>query len=157
MIIFYHIAAVNNWREIVEGQISHVIFSGLYDRTTTVFCGISAQSQEVLDEASQLVTGYGQKFQIGMGRVRSSEFERLTLHLIRENTVATDAILYFHSKGVSSKHQKPKPQLEKFHWRFTMEYILMRHHQQCIDALSAYDAVGASCSPIDTDCHAPRA
>lgn len=144
MMVFYHITAVNNWREIVEAQISRIVFSGLYDRTTTILCGLTAPSSETLAEAEQFVTGYGKKFQIVAQGVNSTDFERLTMHQIDKYTVATDAILYFHSKGVSSKHQNPTAQLEKSHWRFIMEYWLMKHHQRCIDALAHYDVVGAN-------------
>ena len=152
VIIFYHIAAINNWQEIVEAQVSNVVFSGLYDRATTIFCGISGPDKEVVEQASKLVTGYGQKFQILKHGVKSKAFERLTLHLIRRNTVAADAILYFHSKGVSGKHQKSRTQLEKSHWRFIMEYWLMRHHPECIDALSTFHTVGASCAVVCCSC-----
>ena len=144
VIVFYHIAAMNSWREVVEGQLSRLVFSGLYDRADTVFCGITAPSQTILVEAIRLVTGFGAKIKVLEQVVNSTEYERLTLHRIRENTVATDAILYFHSKGVSSKPQGQKRKAEKSHWRFIMEYWLMGKHALCIEALDTFDVVGVA-------------
>lgn len=36
--IFYHIACLGTWEEIVKSQLSRIIFSGLYDKVDVVNC-----------------------------------------------------------------------------------------------------------------------
>ena len=45
--IFYHVHAMNNWREILLDQCTKLIYSGLYEAATSVYAGISGPSQEV--------------------------------------------------------------------------------------------------------------
>ncbi len=45
--VFYHVHAINNWREIALDQCTKLIYSGLYEAATAVSAGISGPTQEV--------------------------------------------------------------------------------------------------------------
>ena len=45
--VFYHVHAMNNWRDILLDQCTKMIYSGLYEAATAVYSGISGPSQEV--------------------------------------------------------------------------------------------------------------
>ncbi len=46
--VFYHVHAINNWREILLDQCTKLIYSGLYETATAISAGISGPTQEVL-------------------------------------------------------------------------------------------------------------
>ena len=47
VMVFYHVHAINNWREILLDQCTKLIYSGLYEAATAVSAGISGPTQEV--------------------------------------------------------------------------------------------------------------
>ena len=45
--IFYYVYEMNNWREILLDQCTKMIYSGLYEAATAIYCAISRPPQEV--------------------------------------------------------------------------------------------------------------
>ena len=75
-----------------------------------------------VDAASALLTSFGDKFHVLGAAVDEASFERATLRHVRNRTRPDDAVLYFHSKGVSDDKQArasptPRCQLEQGFWR----------------------------------------
>jgi len=58
-----------------------------------------------VDAATELVTSFGAKFHVLGAAVDEASFERATLRHVRNHTRPDDAVLYFHSKGVSDDKQ----------------------------------------------------
>ena len=58
-----------------------------------------------MDAATELLTSFGDKFHVLSAAVDEASFERATLRHVRNNTRPDDAVLYFHSKGVSDDKQ----------------------------------------------------
>ena len=58
-----------------------------------------------MDEAAALLTSFGDKFRVISAAVDETSFERATLRHVRNHTRPDDAVLYFHSKGVSDDKQ----------------------------------------------------
>ncbi len=47
IMVFYHVHAMNNWRDILLDQCTKMIYSGLYEAATAVYSGVSGPSQKV--------------------------------------------------------------------------------------------------------------
>ncbi len=58
-----------------------------------------------VEAAVALLTSFGDKFRVLGAAVDESSFERATLRHVRNRTEPDDAVLYFHSKGVSDDKQ----------------------------------------------------
>ena len=47
MMVFYHVHAENNWREILMDQCTKLVYSGLYEAATAVNVGVSGPTEQV--------------------------------------------------------------------------------------------------------------
>lgn len=50
--------------------------------------------------------------------------------------------LFLSDVGVSAKNQEPTVARNVMFWRNLMEYMLIKHWQNCVDYLQEYDVVG---------------
>jgi hypothetical protein len=93
--LFYHLALMNNWREVTRFFLESIVSSGLYDECSSfdvVFVGDGNPTEEF----SGL---YKVKIEHGGGL---DQFEFPTLKRLYQTAGSSDAnLLYIHSKGVS--------------------------------------------------------
>jgi len=138
--VFYHICCKPGIEEIVRDQATKILFSGLYDRATTIYCSLVGSEMANLLHIQLVLRQYGSKF-VTLGISETDDtYERFTLNRIKGIVKPEDKLLYLHSKGITH-HNKPSS-LSVSTWRTMMEYFLIRHHERCITDLDMYDAVG---------------
>jgi len=129
--VFYHVCAIGNWREIFEEQIGKVKASGLLDVATQMVIGVV--SPEDVDLPQMPKTKYIV--------TKVNEYERTTLLLLwrRAMEAGDEAILYFHTKGVTSGNACVTA------WRRFMEYFNIVRWKECVRKLEeGYDACGVN-------------
>lgn len=133
--IFWHICAMNNWREIVEDQISTLEKSGLLSECEKVHVTFLGDN---IDDISWLIKD---KIKIRNFSENLKHYEKICLNDLRDWCQLNDSyVFYFHSKGVS----KPEFKENIWEWRKMMEYFLVNNYEKCINLLSSYDVLGIS-------------
>lgn len=130
--IYYHIAQMGEWREVVADQLNFITTTGLYDAVDGIFVGMLGNETIELPEKCQFI-------------YRSNdlnEAELPTLNKLHEHSNREDFnVLYLHTKGVSWQSQgKNRDCL--IAWRKYMEYFCVERWNECIAHLHNHDAVG---------------
>jgi len=133
---FMHIYMVNNWREIVEGQVSKMKVSGLWDKLSSLLVGYidNGVNQETPDFFNE------EKVSILYQSKDPTIYESLTLsnlHYISEQKEGV--VFYIHTKGVT--HLGNPFQLD---WREMMEYFMLERYELCLEELKHTDIVGTN-------------
>lgn len=126
--LYYHLAMMNNWREITDFFFESVISSGLYDKCDSidvVFVGSNGKPDFKF-------SGLGKINLIDGGELR--EFEFPTLQKLWEESLHNESsIFYFHSKGAS---------FDRARWQDEKDIIktqyAFRNYQSYRDVESAY-------------------
>lgn len=140
--IFYHIYCNQYTPQIVKDQITKIIFSGLYEKASTIYCFVTGEPQYI-DEVCNYIQNSGSKFQIPKRIPNDTTYERYTLLEIPNYINPEDKFLYIHSKGVTKANDNEiYPKI--YDWRNFMEYFLIAKHEDCIDALDNYDVAGVN-------------
>lgn len=94
--LFYHLALMNNWRDITRFFLDSIVSSGLYDRCSS-FDVVFVGEGDPLDEFS----GLSKVSVCRGGNLEDFEFPTLK-KLYESSSLSTDAfLLYLHSKGAS--------------------------------------------------------
>jgi hypothetical protein len=133
---YYHVCAINNYRQIVEDQIKVLKASGLFEATSHINVSILTEHDDALNLFSD------PKFRI---RVRSSNlqiYERQILNCMLDDSKEATAkgqefyIWYIHSKGVSTRHQNPTMIKRIFNWRKLLEAFVIWNWQSCLNKIS---------------------
>lgn len=141
---YYHIAAMNHWREVVVEQLdwlARVQFPGLI---SVGFLGWRGDEWFVREAAA----ARGLRLEIRFSDHNYRLFEKPTLALLEKDVrsgVAAGPVLYFHTKGAS----KPGHSYEYFWRRLMGKYCLIEWAARCRD-LEIFDAAGVDwldCSP----------
>ena len=138
--LFYHICCTDAAFAIVKDQITKIIFSGLYDKVTKIYCGLVGINPYILNDISRMLEQHGNKFAILAYGQNDTTYERFTLTKIKALVQPEDKILYLHTKGVT--HTESVPRLSVASWRNMMEYFLIGRYEQCLADLDTHDAVG---------------
>jgi len=137
--IFYHISCINNWKEIVESQLTRIKTSGLYDKVKNIYCFLVDPTSNVEYETNvEYIEKYGEKIKVLL--VEKSGNEIITLSNIKKYIEYNDRFLYIHSKGVTRCNEPYYKNVED--WRKLMEFFLIDNYQKCIEELNNYDAIG---------------
>lgn len=136
-VIFWHTYLVNDYKLIVQEQMTKLFTSGLYDDVEYIFTGISSPS--TIDTAwfTSLLSSYKKFFPI----VHSdSDGEKPTMRLLSEYVSDNDCyIMYFHTKAVSTTGYNNTL------WRWSMDNNLIYRWKECINVLDrGADAVGVN-------------
>lgn len=137
--IFFHIATIGRWRDIVKEQIDTIVKSGLYDRCTQILYGCNCK--DCPSYLKQFFKGYSKVKPLPGGLIPDKKtYENGTINAMIDFIQDKDCyVLYIHSKGVTGRH----PSQEK--WRDHMMYWNVKRHLMCTDLLSrGFDTVGVS-------------
>ena len=150
--VFFHIAAFNNYHDIIADHMTRLIFSGVYDRAETVFCFIVGPSKGAIEEATQYLKLFGQKVVIANTTLNYTLFERFTLLGLKQYLEPGDNLLYIHTKGVSTRHHGAMEGHVKhiYFWALYMDYWLMYKWEDCLAELQKHDVVGVKYVPMGT-------
>ena len=149
--VFHHIWCNVNTPDIVKDQHLRIIFSGLYDVVTAVYCFLAGPTQDEIDKVKDVIAKLGKKFRVEAEGPGDKSYERFTLLKIPKYVKAGDKFLYIHSKGVNDIGHftgKPAEKNNIYWWRTWMEYYLVRHFKKCLTALDNYDVVGINYSTV---------
>jgi len=125
---FMHICMANQWKSIVDEQLSKLKSSGLYDKTTKIYCA-------VLGNGSDSFIINDKKFEIVYrdNGIKKYEFPILEyMHKFSKNK--KELYFYIHTKSVF--HETTD------NWRKAMEYFIIEKHNDCIKELEKVDIVG---------------
>lgn len=144
----YHILCVNNWKILMEKQISHLKNSGLYDRMDLLL--VSAIVSQNKDEEDIVRIG-GDKCKVVVMNDSPHVFEFPALEYIRKKSLNEDFyFFYFHTKGISYEtnpiykaafnFQELKKCVNR--WREMMEYFIFDRYKDAITVLHNFDTYG---------------
>lgn len=140
--VFYHIFCNSNTLSVVRDQVTKIIFSGLYDDVSKIFCYLTGKKEDVAILETFLKT-LPKKFIIQEIGIDDQSFERFTLNKIKNILHDKDKFLYIHSKGVTHPPNENEGSGKVYLWRNYMEYYLIRHYKKCLEKLATHDIVGA--------------
>jgi hypothetical protein len=139
--VFYHVYCNENTLAIVKEQLNRILYSGLYDTVTAVYCYLVGEEARIT-QVKSYIEALPDKFIIKDVGVDDKTYERFTLTKIAGIVGDNDKFLYMHSKGVT---QKDPAKLENIRlWRDYMEYQLIKRYRECIDNLNTNDIVGVA-------------
>lgn len=139
--VFYHIYCNTNTLDIVRDQVSKILFSGLYDDCTNIFCYLAGKKDQ-LDIVKKYIETLPKKFTIKEVGVDDTSYERFTMDKIKHIVNDNDKFLYIHTKGVTRTYDKDQTSENVYFWRNYMEYYLIRHYKKCLEKLDTNDIVG---------------
>lgn len=131
----YHIAMMNNWREVVTEQTTRMVESGLLGVTDQVFIGVVGGQ---IDRAI-LPPALADKSIIACSpNLKDYEFQ--TLRMLQDHATKCDCkAWYVHTKGVSRPHDQ-----SAVNWRRLMEYFIVDRFNVCVGELDSCDACGVN-------------
>jgi len=140
--VFFHIYCNSTTLDIVRDQATKIIFSGLYDDATHIYCFLSG-NKEYVNILKQYIESLPKKFVVKDIGVDDMSYERFTMTKIKGLVHEGDKFLYMHTKGVSRVQEKSIIAECIYLWRNYMEYYLIRHYKKCLELLNSHDVVGA--------------
>ncbi len=137
--IVYHVAILNNWKDIVQEQLEMIKNEGLYDAADRfILCYVGEKEEEL----AILVQNIGDKIEIIHASYDVSVCEFPSIAKVKEISAEEPNanILYLHSKGLL--HFGKPTEKAVTCWRRYMQYFLIQQWRICIDRLNSYDACG---------------
>ena len=140
--VFYHIFCNDNTLDIVRDQATKIIYSGLYDDTTHIYCFLTGNKVHI-DAVKSYIDTLPRKFIVKEIGENDTSYERFTLTKIDKMVKDSDFILYIHTKGVSRSQSKDIISDHIYLWRNYMEWYLIKNYKKCIEKLATHDVVGA--------------
>jgi hypothetical protein len=133
MKVVWHVAAMGDWRQVVEEQLGLLRECGLRDVIVT-FVGTG------LDWFGQTCRSAGVRAYVEQSDPNIMHYETFAMLLIERLAKETDEpILYFHTKGVSNPGDPNKAK-----WRRCMEEHLVRRWREHVPHLEHHDAIGVN-------------
>lgn len=136
IIIYYHIAEIGNWENIVIEQFKMLKSSGLYDKCIEIRVGFLGNINNILPYLNNKIRLYYHSKNV-------KEFEHPTINNLlsfAKDTYDEYSILYIHNKGSSSGINNT----HVHNWRRLMMYYLVEQHRKCLHYLNTYDTVGCN-------------
>ena len=153
--VFYHVAPINNWAQVLTQQMATLCACGWDDvvKTVSVHGGsddVAAVQAVVLATCVQLRLSHSacSQFRVssGLRTHKSQAWETDTLVRLHQHcssaSLATEYVVYIHSKGVS--RWKPDWRLDdtpwtysrSFYWRRFMEWYVLENTTACVAAFN---------------------
>lgn len=141
-IVIYQVAALGDWKDVVQEQLRTLARAGLWTiRVTHV-----GQGAEWLMDQCRL-----RGFDATLVRTDGNTDHYETFGIFEAERIAREvqpdqAILYMHTKGVSAPHVHSKRL-----WRRMMDYYIVEKWRENVATLDNHDAVGINWYPCDHD------
>jgi hypothetical protein len=112
-VVYYVFLGSNTWKEVVSEQLNVLKSSGLYDDSSKIHIVVNGNKKELNELQLIIKNGYS-KIQIS-DFTEDNSFEYIGFKEIYSMSKEKDSlILYFHTKGVTSKKNKLRRILEKY-------------------------------------------
>ena len=136
--IYYHIAQMGHWEEVVPDQLKALENSGLYAAVDKILVGIVGTFPIALPSKVEVLFHYPD--------IRLAEIP--TLNALREHSLSEDFnVLYMHTKGVSYLAKGNTKKSVTF-WRKYLEHFCIGRWRECLEALNEFDAAGCEFQQI---------
>ena len=135
--IWWHVATINNWRDVFAEQVGKLVCTGLYDRAEIIWVG---------KVGTELIPMFPlTKMQIADAHNDPKKYEILTIQAmdawVRQLKKPEEwAVFYLHCKGVG--RQDIESQFNVSFWRRYMEWATIQKWSKCLRALDGCDACG---------------
>jgi hypothetical protein len=138
-VIFWHTYLVNDYKIIVQDQMTKLFTSGLYNECSSIYVGINYHNIEDVNWFKSLLSNYS-KFTPIVHTTNDGEFE--TMRYLTNYCKNNDCyVMYFHTKGVGNKDFESN----KILWRMSMDYNIIYKFKECVDKLNnGASAVGCN-------------
>lgn len=133
-IIFYHAYLVNDYKLVIQEQITKIITSGLYNEASQLYIGLASPNPENVSWVLELIKPFP-KFE---SIIIEDNDEKYLVKLIHKYAQNIDAYwLFFHTKAISN------PGENNVMWRYSIDYNLLYRWKDCIKMMEdGADAVG---------------
>lgn len=132
VIIFYHLFAVNHWKEVISYQLDQIVETGLMDEIDRMYVGVNYLEERILEEVRELLSEYpkvviyherhSKNFPVTIWNepkveIRSQLGEGETLLKMVEYAQQNPPAyyLFMHSKGASRPNDKSRSQIGYFY------------------------------------------
>jgi hypothetical protein len=130
--VYYHLAQIGNWVEVVHDQVKSLQDSGLYGFADKIFFGTLGENRVSLPD----------KFEMLFHNPDIRLYEIPTLNALREHALKEDFnVLYMHAKGVAFEEKGNTIEIVTY-WRKYLEYFCIGKWAECLQALANFDAAG---------------
>ncbi len=124
---FIHVAAVNDWLELLRNQIDKAARSGLLAQCGTIWLGVVGPDASVLDQ----ITGFPPCVKVAFHRRNLLEYEFPTLQFLQDHCRAHQGFVWYaHLKGVVNRDPGQKA------FRSRLEEFVLVHHRVAAEKLS---------------------
>lgn len=137
VVIFWHTYLDNDFKLLVQEQMTKLFTSGLYERADVINTGISSPSEDNTKWFLELLSKYP-KFH-PLVHV-DNDAEKATLRVMdlycKANVGDDYYVMYFHTKAVTNTSYN------NILWRWSMDYNIIHRWKDCLFALNGADAVG---------------
>jgi hypothetical protein len=131
IIVFIHVATINNYQEIVDEIFYSLFKTDLINIADSINVCIVGEGKLTIPKKSNIKINQISDINIG-------EFYTLKqIQIYSNNTTTNDKILYVHTKGVASINNECIND-----WRRYMLYFNVEQHKQAIEELENYDTYG---------------
>lgn len=144
--VFYHIACMNHWRDVVMEHTRKLVQSNLYRNAHKIFYSVIGTKEEYEELAESIAVVYP-KIELAYHGSDIKQYEFPTLQLLYEHAQNNDAdIYYFHTKGVSYKNTHMIFYISE-RWRKYMDFFLLENWKHCHSKLQDHDvcSIGKVC------------
>lgn len=137
-IIYIHICAINNWKDIVKRLFDRIRSSGLYDRIDALYYSLLGEYECLNDDIFK-----DQKFHNILYSHQQGLYESVTLNKLWYHAKEEEFnVLYLHSKGVS--HNGTNQRI--LDWVEYLTYFNIDRYSDCLKHLEDNDVVGVNIS-----------
>ena len=128
---FIHVGVMNDWKRILDSQVKSLKSSGLMSNTKKIYVSGSGDRIDI-----------PQGMELGVWNQELKEGEVETMKFIHRMSKALSGnFWYIHTKGarweIDSRESKCADT-----WREYMQYFVIRHWKDCVDALKTHDVCG---------------
>lgn len=148
--LYYHVACIENWKEIMSRMLFKLKHSGLYDTISKINCTILGNNYDIDDPIFK-----DPKIFIRFHSSDLSLYERPTLNGILDDAINSEPhyVLYCHSKGV--KHYNSETTYNNvYNWCEYLAYFNIYKYNKCIEELNnGADTVGCNLQELGAPLH----
>lgn len=138
--IIHHCYLENNWKKILEDQISLMKQYGLYDKCTEIFTTAYASDKNIYRELEEIINKEDTLKKWNIIKLKSNNYEYDALQFLKEYCENKHAyICYFHLKGVYSEQIPENIGIPT--WRKYLNYFTINKWEQNIENLKNNDIV----------------
>jgi hypothetical protein len=138
VMVWYHVATINNWADIHAEQVGKLALSGLLGAAEEVRIGHVGEAALPPETLGKLRVAYRSRDRLEYEIPTIQAMDRWVRELARPEEWA---VLYFHTKG-AGREDEPS-QFNVSFWRRYMEHFVIERWRDCLGALDGCDACGA--------------